>query len=280
MKILSRPTYFVYRSTYVKAVGLLLFLLGFALNWSILFNSRQSYIDRPHLLNLIYLEHYNLEIMSVYRLLYHKVMEKCQSTNSASTSMENCQGIPQYKFVIREPRDNSKIMTALVLLDLDKHNDILVVSNRSDIIMESLQAATQSRAADFFYLSDATSWIHFPNMIKFVASLPRNKTACFGCFQGSGEIDFDFYKNPGTHAALVLFVYPCIILVLLVLFVYPCIIFILISFRVFITRSFVIVRFSSQICQDYSKIPLFFKARSESIILFINTSLFILSFIG
>lgn len=93
-------------------------------------------------------------------------------------------------------------MTALVLLDMDKHNDILVVSNKSDIVIESLQVSTQRQTADFIYMSDATSWIHLHNMIEYVASLPSNKTTCFGCFLRSGEIDFDFYKNPGMHLIL------------------------------------------------------------------------------
>ena len=186
----SQSRYFIGRV--VGFLGLLYLLLG-----SNYFTTQQSLNTRPQmLLNLIYLEHYDLEVMSVFRLLYHKAIERCLATSS------DCHNTPQYKFVIREPREDSKIMTALVLLDMDKHNDILVVSNKSDIVIESLQVATQSQTVDFIYISDATSWIHFYNMIKFLASLPSNKSTCFGCFLGSGEMDFDFYKNPGMHLIL------------------------------------------------------------------------------
>ena len=201
--IYKRCLFFTRRTMYlvrlfgiIFGVYLMIFYVG---TW---FSPSKSTIylkSETKFLNLIYLEHYDLKMVALFRLLYHKYAnQQCQYTVGEQSGSIHCPHSGQYKFIIREPRHDSKIMSGLVLLDIQMNNDILIMSNKTDIVQESLRSAIRSNEIDYIFMSDHTSWIHWPNMLQFVSTLKKqNETRCFGCFTDSGEIDFEFNKNPG-----------------------------------------------------------------------------------
>lgn len=123
---------------------------------------------------------------SVFRLLSD---ESDDSNNDIDRINNDASRI--IKFITHEPF--TKASAALLLGEIKKFQDVIVVKNSSDII-QSLLETSISFGFDFTLISTPSAWIEWKNLKSVLKEL--SKEGCFGDFTSTGEIQSQ-YGNSG-----------------------------------------------------------------------------------